>query len=566
MGGAVGLAVLASLADWRTNDLGRLEDLGALTSGYHLAFVVGAICAARPRPLGRRSCCARRRWRRRRRASRSPSTRELPGAARGRIARGPAPAPPRAWGGRLRPARRSATRSTRSGGCTSSRRARRFSSRACPGTTGTSSRASASPTRRRSSRRSATWPRSTTSSGLGPGSGPERTVLGGFSMGAVMSYATGLDGGRPRPAGILAFSGLRPGGRGLAARPRRARRACRSSSRHGRSDPVIGVGFGHAGARPARAGRPRRRVPRARRRARDPPGSRCGRPPLAGRARLPYADVKPAAAASRTPVKGGAMADQVDRDRSRAPGCIVVLGAAAGAEAILNGGGLRLSARLLRCGSAQMRSETGRSSSRRVARSSPSRARTPRSRRSRVAPGSGSGRSTATFPRARRSSRRSTPSTSARSSPRPRRRPPTRTPGRGLTGFLEQVLELQARNLPLRAAFLRPGGRRGLVAERRRQIVPLLKRLVDARAASRRAARRLHGRPTSRSRCGRSRRSSRRPPSIAPDAWRRHLRVLLDGMRPAAATPQGRGRSPSRSSSAAIDALRNRYHRRRAAA
>jgi EmrB/QacA subfamily drug resistance transporter len=43
MGGALGLAVLASLADWRTRSLGGPKDLGALTSGYHLAFVVGAI-------------------------------------------------------------------------------------------------------------------------------------------------------------------------------------------------------------------------------------------------------------------------------------------------------------------------------------------------------------------------------------------------------------------------------------------------------------------------------------------------------------------------------------------
>ena len=43
MGGALGLAVLASLADWRTNDLGGAKDLSALTSGYHLAFVVGGI-------------------------------------------------------------------------------------------------------------------------------------------------------------------------------------------------------------------------------------------------------------------------------------------------------------------------------------------------------------------------------------------------------------------------------------------------------------------------------------------------------------------------------------------
>src|SRR5215217_1509866 len=43
-------------------------------------------------------------------------------------------------------------------------------------------------------------------SGIGPG----RTVLGGFSMGAVMSYAMGLSAERPAPAGILAFSGFVP--------------------------------------------------------------------------------------------------------------------------------------------------------------------------------------------------------------------------------------------------------------------------------------------------------------------------------------------------------------------
>ncbi len=32
------------------------------------------------------------------------------------------------------------------------------------------------------------------------GIGPERTVLGGFSQGAVMTYALGLGSGRPRPA------------------------------------------------------------------------------------------------------------------------------------------------------------------------------------------------------------------------------------------------------------------------------------------------------------------------------------------------------------------------------
>src|ERR671910_2479973 len=42
------------------------------------------------------------------------------------------------------------------------------------------------------------------------GVGPEQTVLGGFSMGSVMSYALGLGAGRPAPAGVLAFSGFVP--------------------------------------------------------------------------------------------------------------------------------------------------------------------------------------------------------------------------------------------------------------------------------------------------------------------------------------------------------------------
>jgi phospholipase/carboxylesterase len=39
---------------------------------------------------------------------------------------------------------------------------------------------------------------------------PERTVLGGFSQGAVMTYALGLGEGRPRPAALVALSGFIP--------------------------------------------------------------------------------------------------------------------------------------------------------------------------------------------------------------------------------------------------------------------------------------------------------------------------------------------------------------------
>src|SRR5436190_5435449 len=45
MGGALGLAVLASLAAWRTGSVGSSADVAALNSGYHLAFVVGAVFA-----------------------------------------------------------------------------------------------------------------------------------------------------------------------------------------------------------------------------------------------------------------------------------------------------------------------------------------------------------------------------------------------------------------------------------------------------------------------------------------------------------------------------------------
>ena len=52
---------------------------------------------------------------------------------------------------------------------------------------------------------------------------------------------------------------------------------------------------------------------------------------------------------------------------------------------------------------------------------------------------------------------------------------------------------------------------------------------------------------------------------VAPNAWRRHLRILLDGMRAQAATPQRVRPLSRRQLDAALDALRARYHRRRAA-
>jgi phospholipase/carboxylesterase len=74
------------------------------------------------------------------------------------------------------------------------------------------------------------------------GVGPEHTVLGGFSMGAVMSYAMGLGGDRPPVAGILAFSGFVPTVEGWE--PSLAdRTGTQAFISHGRNDPVIGVEF-----------------------------------------------------------------------------------------------------------------------------------------------------------------------------------------------------------------------------------------------------------------------------------------------------------------------------------
>ncbi len=76
----------------------------------------------------------------------------------------------------------------------------------------------------------------------GTGIAPAQTVFGGFSMGSVMSYALGLSGTRPVPAGILAFSGFIPTVDGwqadLGSRP-----GLRAFIAHGRNDPIMDVGF-----------------------------------------------------------------------------------------------------------------------------------------------------------------------------------------------------------------------------------------------------------------------------------------------------------------------------------
>lgn len=78
--------------------------------------------------------------------------------------------------------------------------------------------------------------------------GWDRTVIGGFSMGSVMSYATALGEGRPSPAGIVALSGFVPTVEGWE--PRLGDRGgLPVLIHHGRNDPIISVEFGRSAAK-----------------------------------------------------------------------------------------------------------------------------------------------------------------------------------------------------------------------------------------------------------------------------------------------------------------------------
>ncbi len=68
----------------------------------------------------------------------------------------------------------------------------------------------------------------------------ERVVLGGFSMGAVMSLALGLGAGRQRPRAVTAFSGFVPVVEGWEPDPSSAPPVAIG---HGVHDPVISVDF-----------------------------------------------------------------------------------------------------------------------------------------------------------------------------------------------------------------------------------------------------------------------------------------------------------------------------------
>jgi phospholipase/carboxylesterase len=71
----------------------------------------------------------------------------------------------------------------------------------------------------------------------------DRIVLGGFSQGAVMTYALGLGQGRPRPAALIALSGFVPRVPGFAL-DLDDLAGYTVAIAHGSYDPVIPEGFG----------------------------------------------------------------------------------------------------------------------------------------------------------------------------------------------------------------------------------------------------------------------------------------------------------------------------------
>ena len=80
----------------------------------------------------------------------------------------------------------------------------------------------------------------------------DRIVLGGFSQGAVMSWAMALGPNRPRPAGVLALSGFMPRVPGFPLDAARAE-GLPVAVAHGALDPVIPARFGAEAAEVMRA-------------------------------------------------------------------------------------------------------------------------------------------------------------------------------------------------------------------------------------------------------------------------------------------------------------------------
>ena len=72
----------------------------------------------------------------------------------------------------------------------------------------------------------------------------EKTVLGGFSQGAAMTYAVGLGEGRTRPAALIALSGFIPTADGFSVALDELPAGYPVAIGHGSRDPVIESSFG----------------------------------------------------------------------------------------------------------------------------------------------------------------------------------------------------------------------------------------------------------------------------------------------------------------------------------
>jgi phospholipase/carboxylesterase len=74
------------------------------------------------------------------------------------------------------------------------------------------------------------------------GIGWDQTLIGGFSMGSVMSYSVALGPDRPVPAGLMALSGFIPTVAGWAPQFG-GRESLPTYIHHGAADPIISVEF-----------------------------------------------------------------------------------------------------------------------------------------------------------------------------------------------------------------------------------------------------------------------------------------------------------------------------------
>lgn len=76
------------------------------------------------------------------------------------------------------------------------------------------------------------------------GISPQRTVVGGFSQGCVMTYAIGLGAGQPTLGGLLALSGFLPEVDGWPLDLER--KGLEILAAHGTLDPIIDISFARA--------------------------------------------------------------------------------------------------------------------------------------------------------------------------------------------------------------------------------------------------------------------------------------------------------------------------------